>query len=93
MLNAYLWAVLIASVLTLILFAYDKVAACTDRMRIPVCTLLTPIALGGAAGGLVGMLLFRHKTKKWYFRVPIFFCLVIQAALPIFLLIAKGVAE
>lgn len=91
MLIPYLWTVLAVSVFTLILFAYDKVAACTDRARIPIASLLAPIALGGAAGGLLGMLLFRHKTKKWYFRLPIFFSLAVQVAIPIALLIMKGV--
>ena len=90
MLYAYFWTVGIASVLTILLFGYDKVAAADGRMRIPVSVLLTPVALGGAAGALVSMLLFRHKTRKWYFRIPIFFCLAVQA-LVLFYLLTKGV--
>ena len=29
--------------------------------------LRTLISFGGAAGALLGMLLFRHKTRRWYF--------------------------
>ena len=33
-------------------------------------TLLTMIlvSVGGAIGGTIGMYLFRHKTKHWYFK-------------------------
>ena len=31
--------------------------------------LLLLTVLGGAAGSLAAMALFRHKTQRWYFRV------------------------
>ena len=92
MLTAYLWTLGIASVLEIILFGYDKVAANDGRMRIPVSVLLVPVALGGAAGALLSMLLFRHKTRKWYFRIPILFCLAVQALTLSYLLMYKGVS-
>ncbi len=38
-----------------------------SRRRVPERTLFLTAALGGSAGALAGMYLFRHKTKHWYF--------------------------
>ena len=37
-------------------------------------------ALFGAFGGTLGMFVFRHKTKRWYFRVFFPLMMVLQAA-------------
>ena len=37
------------------------------KWRISEKTLLLTGFLGGAAGALLGMRFFRHKTKHWYF--------------------------
>lgn len=39
-------------------------------------------------GVLVGMLIFHHKTRKWYFPLGMF-ALIIQQALLIYLLLSK----
>ena len=69
------------SLLTLILFGWDKLMAVRGRRRVPEASLLAAALFGGGAGGLLGMYLFRHKTRKTVFRVliPLFFLL--QAAL------------
>lgn len=54
----------IMSVVTFIAFGVDKFKAIKGSFRISEATLLTLSLLGGAFGGIVGMLLFRHKTKK-----------------------------
>jgi uncharacterized membrane protein YsdA (DUF1294 family) len=38
-------------------------------------------ALFGALGGTLGMRLFRHKTKHWYFKYGFPLLLVVQIAL------------
>lgn len=48
----------------LTLFGYDKRAAIRRRARIPERELLFWTALGGSAGAMVGILLFRHKSEK-----------------------------
>lgn len=52
------------SVATLAFYAYDKAAAGSSRLRIPERVLLGLALLGGTPGALLGMVLFRHKTRK-----------------------------
>lgn len=50
------------SVLAFVLYGLDKGLAKGRLRRIPERTLLSLSFFGGAVGGLLGMLLFRHKT-------------------------------
>lgn len=59
--------VLSLSAITFIVYAVDKILAINDAWRVPEKVLLGFSLLGGAIGGLVAMLLVRHKTKHWYF--------------------------
>ena len=65
----YLIILGIISFITLVLYLLDKVRAINGGWRIPEKILLGFSFFGGAVGGLVGMLLFRHKTRHWYFFV------------------------
>ena len=47
----------------------DKKKAIKNEWRIPEKTLFLVSIIGGSVGTLVGMYLFRHKTKHWYFVV------------------------
>lgn len=49
----------------------DKFKAKRAYWRIPEGTLIMIAILGGGIGDLVGMYLFRHKTKKLKFTVGI----------------------
>jgi len=64
-----------------VMMGIDKRRAVRGRWRIPERTLLTVCALFGAAGGLMGMRLFRHKTQKARFRFGVPVMLIIQLAL------------
>lgn len=55
------------SAAALIVYGADKWKARRSKWRIPEKALLLLSFLGGAIGGILGMLLFRHKTKHWYF--------------------------
>ncbi len=59
------------------LMAYDKRCARNGKWRVKEKTLFLATACFGGLGGVLGMLLCRHKTKHWYFRV--FFPLMLAA--------------
>ncbi len=56
----------------------DKRKAQKNLWRIPERTLMTIAALGGSLGTLLGMYLFRHKTKHWKFTFGVPMILAIQ---------------
>ena len=58
----------------------DKLYAGRGEWRIPEKRLFLFAALGGAVGGLLGMYLFRHKTKHWYFVVGFWALFALQGA-------------
>lgn len=62
------------NIIAFILYGVDKHKAKKQKWRIPEATLLFFAVIGGAVGALLGMYLFRHKTKhvKFLVIVPIF---------------------
>ena len=73
--------ILAVSLLTWALFGIDKWKAVRGKWRIRESTLLGLSLIGGAAGGLAGMYLFRHKIRKMRFRIGVPLMLLVQAAL------------
>ena len=69
----------IINLLTFLLFGIDKLKAKKNYSRISEKGLFILCFLGGGTGGFLGMYLFKHKTKKWYFNllVPISIALYI----------------
>lgn len=47
----------------------DKKKAEQHKWRIPEKRLFLYVILGGGIGGTLGMTMFRHKTKHWYFKL------------------------
>ncbi len=66
----------------------DKSRAKKNQWRIPEKTLFLLAILGGSIGSNIGMRLFRHKTKHWYFAYGMPTILLIQIVI-ICLLIGK----
>lgn len=64
---------------------WDKHCARQKLWRVPERVLMGIAALGGSAGILAGMYLFRHKTRHKKFSVGIPLLLFIQAVLILFL--------
>ena len=64
-----------------ILYGMDKLFAVCGRRRIPEKTLIGAAYFMGAGGAFVGMILFRHKIRKWCFRICIPLAIVINLAL------------
>ena len=60
---------IIMSVVLFFMMGDDKKRAKSAARRIPEARLFLFALLGGAVGGTVGMQVFRHKTKHWYFAV------------------------
>lgn len=74
----------LALVNVLSFFAYggDKLRARTrGARRTPEKTLLLLAAVGGSLGALIGMRLFRHKTRHRYFACGVPAMLIVHIAL------------
>ena len=61
-------------------FGYDKWRAQRSGRRVPESFLALLGAAGGWPGGLLGMIVFRHKTAKWTFQLKYALALVPFAA-------------
>ena len=59
------------------------------RWRISEKALFIPAILGGSIGAILGMHLFHHKTKHWYFRFGLPLILALQLAVFFLLLYEK----
>ena len=62
---------LIINALGFLLMLVDKWKAKKNRWRVRESTLLMVAALGGSVGCLIGMYLFRHKTRHLKFTLGI----------------------
>lgn len=74
-LGLYLLAVNLAA---FAMMGLDKGRARRGQWRIPEKRLFLPVLLGGGLGGVLGMRLFHHKTRHWYFRYGFPLLLAIQ---------------
>ena len=63
------------------LMGLDKRRARRGAWRISEKALFLPAVLGGALGGLLGMRVFHHKTKHWYFRFGMPALLIVRVIL------------
>lgn len=61
-----------------IFYGLDKWLAKQQKWRISEKKLLTLVLVGGTIGGILGMLVFRHKTQKKTFKITLFTILLIQ---------------
>jgi Predicted membrane protein len=62
----------------------DKHKAVKKLWRIPEYTFFVVALIGGSIGTIVGMRVFRHKTRHWYFVYGLPAILVLQVALVLF---------
>lgn len=70
---------------TFALFAWDKRQARNRRRRIRERSLLLCSLFGGASGGLIGMHVFRHKTRHRIFQWGLPLILFLQGSLLVYL--------
>ena len=67
-------------------YGADKRRARKGKWRVPEKTLFLLPLLGGSVGALLGMRVFHHKTRHWYFVWGIPAILLAQIALAVWLL-------
>ena len=82
----YLIWVGLMSLITFAVWGWDKAAAINGNWRTPEKVLLSLVFLGGAAGGALGMYLFRHKTRKPAFRIALWIAGILQITLLVLLI-------
>ena len=72
---------LIVNVAAFFMYGIDKRKAIKEKWRIPERVLLGMAVMGGTVGSVFGMVVFRHKIRKWKFAlgVPVIFILQIVA--------------
>lgn len=86
----YLLAYLITiNALGFLLMRIDKQKARQRKWRIPEATLLGIAVIGGSVGSILGMRIFRHKTRhaKFRFGLPAILSLQIILAVSIVVLL------
>ncbi len=85
--NEYiLVALLLINLAGLAVVALDKHKARKRKWRIPEKTFFLLALLGASPGVFAGMLLFRHKTRHWYFMTGIPLILLLEIAAACFIL-------
>ena len=73
------------NLVTFAVYGIDKAKAKRGTWRVPEKTLFLLPLLGGSLGALLGMRVFHHKTKHWYFVWGIPLILLAQIALAVWL--------
>ena len=81
----FLYAIGAISFATFLLYGIDKLKAKQGAYRISERVLLIFSFFGGAIGALFGMLLFRHKTRHFYFFLVAILGIAWQSLLFVFL--------
>lgn len=68
---------------------WDKRRAQKGEWRISEAGLFTLVLLGGGIGGIAGMYIFRHKTKKLRFTIGFPTILITEIVLAIYFVFIK----
>ena len=74
------------NLITFCVYGADKRRARKGKWRVPEKTLFLLPLLGGSVGALLGMRVFHHKKRHWYFVWGIPAILLAQLALAVWLL-------
>ena len=77
----------IVNLIAFFIFGIDKLKAKRGSYRISKKTLITICAVGGALGGLLGMMIFHHKTQKPKFVITVPLLVLIYCAITLWLMI------
>ncbi len=74
------------NVATFCLYGFDKWQSVRHGNRVPENILYLVTLLGGTVGALIGMHLFRHKTRKGSFQIVVALIMLVQIGLIIWLM-------
>ena len=78
----YLLAYLgIINLISFVIMGSDKRKSKRNAFRTPESVLFLLALMGGSVGSILGMYIFRHKTKHWYFVVGMPLILIAQIGL------------
>lgn len=69
---------IIINVIEFIIMGLDKFLSIKKMYRIPEIVLLIIPFLGGSIGGILGMIIFKHKTKKIKFKLLFTIALIVN---------------
>lgn len=84
-LNLFYGCLIVINIVTFLVYGIDKWKAMQGRWRISEFTLLLLAVVGGSIGALLGMKVWRHKTKHLKFKYGVPLILLAQLALLYFL--------
>ena len=86
-----LWAILIGlNIITFLFYGIDKSSSARGGLRIPEVILHLLALLGGSPAALLGQMVFRHKTRKWKFRIVFVLIILVQIAAVVFYMKQKS---
>lgn len=75
------WYLITINLITFFVYGMDKMKSAMGAWRVKEKTLLTLALIGGSIGGIAGIKLFRHKTRKTSFLLPFVVILLLQIGL------------
>ena len=73
----YLWLAVI-NLTTIWAYYHDKQAAKWGKWRVPENTLFGLAIIGGSPAALIAARMFRHKNKKYSFRLVMWVIILVQ---------------
>ncbi|MEG1481217.1 DUF1294 domain-containing protein [Clostridium sp.] len=79
--NIFLSYLLVINIVGFISMFIDKEKAKRHKWRIPENTLMFIALIGGSVGSILGMEVFRHKTKHMKFKLGLPVILIVQIIL------------
>lgn len=75
------------NIITFLLMWYDKHEARIQQWRVSEKALFLFVLFGGSIGGIAGMYVFHHKTKKGYFKFGFPAILICQIIVAIYFMV------
>ncbi|MDE6219464.1 MAG: DUF1294 domain-containing protein [Lachnospiraceae bacterium] len=86
MLNIVVLYLILINITGFTVMGIDKRKAVKHRWRVRESTLFLFALIGGSAGSILGMRVFHHKTRHWYFVYGMPLILILQILLALLIL-------